>query len=156
MRDALFAEFYSIFIHEGIQFVVGLIMFVAGLSFIGGFIYHRDKKRQLTKKDTQTNSSMGGKVMKTAKFGGSSLADGEQFKKVAKIIQADSERKFIIVSAPGKRYDNDYKLTDLLIRFAKAYIEKDKYKSYFITIMDRFQKITEALGLSDDIIEEIE
>ncbi|HLR24145.1 MAG TPA: DUF2627 domain-containing protein [Pseudogracilibacillus sp.] len=61
MRDALFAEFYSIFIHEGIQFVVGLIMFVAGLSFIGGFIYHRDKKRQLTKKDIQTNSSMGEK-----------------------------------------------------------------------------------------------
>src|SRR5699024_2214270 len=62
----------------------------------------------------------------------------------------------IIVSAPGKRYDNDYKLTDLLIRFAKAYIEKDKYKSYFITIMDRLQKITEALGLSDDIMKEIE
>lgn len=94
--------------------------------------------------------------MKTAKFGGSSLADGEQFKKVANIIQADTERKFIIVSAPGKRYDNDYKLTDLLIRFAKAYIEKDKYKSYFITILDRFQKITESLGLSDDIINEIE
>src|SRR5699024_12545989 len=58
MRDALSAEFYSIFIHEGIKFVVGLIMFVAGLSFIGGFIYHRDKKHQLTRKYIQTNSSM--------------------------------------------------------------------------------------------------
>src|SRR5699024_12423988 len=61
MRYALFAEFFSIFIHEVIQFVVGLIMFVAGLSFIGGCIYHRYKKRQLTKKDIQTNSSMGEK-----------------------------------------------------------------------------------------------
>src|SRR5699024_12324510 len=61
-----------------------------------------------------------------------------------------------IVSAPGNRYDNDSKLTALLIRFAKAYIEKDKYKSYFITIMDRLQKITEALGLSGDIMKEIE
>src|SRR5699024_3033286 len=94
--------------------------------------------------------------MKTAKFGGSSLADGEQFKKVANIIQADSERKFIIVSAPGKRYDNDYKLTDLLIRIAKTYIEKDKYKCYFITIMGRLQKIIEALCLSDDSMKERE
>lgn len=49
MRDALFAEVHPILFHEGIQFVIGLIMFLGGLAFIGGFIYHRDKKRQLVK-----------------------------------------------------------------------------------------------------------
>lgn len=49
MRDALFADVYSILINEVVQFIVGLIMFIAGLAFIGGFIYHRDKKRQLVK-----------------------------------------------------------------------------------------------------------
>jgi len=47
MRDALFNEVYSLLFHEGIQFAVGLIMFLGGLAFIGGFIYHRDKKRNL-------------------------------------------------------------------------------------------------------------
>jgi len=49
MRDALFNEVYTILMNAGVQFVVGLIMFIFGLSFIGGFIYHRDKKRNLLK-----------------------------------------------------------------------------------------------------------
>jgi len=56
MRDALFAEVYPILGNEGIQFVVGLIMFIGGLAFIGGFIYHRDKKRHLVK-DRSNKSS---------------------------------------------------------------------------------------------------
>lgn len=59
MRDSLFAEFYAIFINESIQFIIGLIMFLAGLSFVGGFIYHRDKKRQLLKKDAQQKKMEG-------------------------------------------------------------------------------------------------
>ena len=51
----------------------------------------------------------------TAKFGGSSLADAAQFKKVKEIILADPARRFIVVSAPGKRFDGDVKVTDLLI-----------------------------------------
>lgn len=47
MRDALFSDFYPIFLHIGIQFVVGFIMFAAGLAFIGGFLYNRDKKKNL-------------------------------------------------------------------------------------------------------------
>lgn len=47
MRDALFSDFYPIFFHIGIQFVIGFIMFVAGLAFIGGFLYNRDKKKNL-------------------------------------------------------------------------------------------------------------
>ncbi len=94
--------------------------------------------------------------MKVAKFGGSSLANAEQFRKVGNIIKEDKDRKFIVVSAPGKRHDLDYKMTDLLIDLAEAYIEKDKYKSYYITILDRFTKIVSELGLSEDLVTDIE
>ena len=49
MRDALFAEVSPILFNEIIQFIIGFIMFAIGLAFIGGFIYHRDKKKQLIK-----------------------------------------------------------------------------------------------------------
>lgn len=94
--------------------------------------------------------------MKVAKFGGSSVADASQFKKVAEIIKDDSTRKFIIVSAPGKRHEHDYKMTDLLIELGNAFINKDKYKSYFITIMDRFTKIISELGLDESLSKQIE
>lgn len=53
MRDALFVEVTPIFFNEIIQFIIGFILFAVGLAFIGGFIYHRDKKRQLVKKRSQ-------------------------------------------------------------------------------------------------------
>ena len=53
--------------------------------------------------------------MKVAKFGGSSLAFGKQLEKVYNIVLSDPERKVIVVSAPGKRYSDDIKVTDLLI-----------------------------------------
>ncbi|MDL4841607.1 DUF2627 domain-containing protein [Aquibacillus rhizosphaerae] len=49
MRDALFGEFFFLFFHSIIQFIFGLFIFLAGLAFIGGFILHRDRKRNLTK-----------------------------------------------------------------------------------------------------------
>lgn len=49
MRDALFNEFYFIFFNVVIQFIIGLILFSGGLAFIGGFIVHRDRKRQKDK-----------------------------------------------------------------------------------------------------------
>lgn len=52
MRDALFKEVYTILYHEGIQFALGLVLFIAGLTFIGGFIYYRDKKRNLVEERT--------------------------------------------------------------------------------------------------------
>lgn len=94
--------------------------------------------------------------MKVCKFGGSSLADANQFIKVANIIKEDAKRKFIVVSAPGKRHDQDFKITDLLIELGTAYINKEKYKSYYITIMDRFAKIIKDLTLDDRLIKEIE
>lgn len=94
--------------------------------------------------------------MKVAKFGGSSLADAQQFRKVANIIKQDKNRKFIVVSAPGKRHDHDFKITDLLIQLGTAYIKEEKYKSYYITIIDRFTKIIEDLNLPESIFSEIE
>ncbi|WP_163537726.1 DUF2627 domain-containing protein [Gracilibacillus sp. YIM 98692] len=49
MRDAFFGELTFIFFHVIIQFIVGLILFIGGLCFIGGFILHRDRKRKLVK-----------------------------------------------------------------------------------------------------------
>ncbi|WP_404453327.1 DUF2627 domain-containing protein [Oceanobacillus kapialis] len=49
MRDALFSEFYPLFLHIGVQFIVGLLFFIAGLGFIGGFIVYRDRKKQKKK-----------------------------------------------------------------------------------------------------------
>ena len=54
------------------------------------------------------------KETKVVKFGGSSLADANQFKKVADIILADSARRFVVASAPGKRFVEDIKVTDML------------------------------------------
>ena len=54
--------------------------------------------------------------IKGAKFGGSSLADENQFRKVKKIIDADPDRRYIVPSAPGKRFSEDIKITDMLYR----------------------------------------
>ena len=54
--------------------------------------------------------------MKVVKFGGSSLANAEQFKKVGDIIRADKTRRFVVPSAPGKRFPGDTKVTDLLYK----------------------------------------
>ena len=55
-----------------------------------------------------------GKIMKVVKFGGSSMADAGQYRKIRDILLADPERKVVIVSAAGKRFSGDHKLTDLL------------------------------------------
>lgn len=54
-----------------------------------------------------------------AKFGGTSLSGGEQFRRVRAIIEKDPRRRYIVVSAPGKRYAEDEKITDLLYRAAR-------------------------------------
>ena len=53
-------------------------------------------------------------MIKITKFGGSSVADAGQFKKVKRIIEADEGRRFVVVSAAGKRNSEDNKITDLL------------------------------------------
>ena len=55
--------------------------------------------------------------MKVVKFGGSSLASASQLQKVLNIVKSDENRKFVVVSAPGKRDNNDTKVTDALIQY---------------------------------------
>ena len=52
--------------------------------------------------------------IKVVKFGGSSLADAAQFQKVAKIVKQDPARRYVVASAPGKRFAEDIKITDML------------------------------------------
>ena len=53
-------------------------------------------------------------MKKVVKFGGSSLASAEQFRKVGDIIRADEDRRYVVPSAPGKRFSKDIKVTDML------------------------------------------
>ena len=64
-------------------------------------------------------------MKKVVKFGGSSLASAEQFKKVGDIIRADESRKYVVPSAPGKRFNSDTKVTDMLYQCYEL-AEKDK------------------------------
>ncbi|EDS77719.1 aspartate kinase [Clostridium botulinum C str. Eklund] len=86
-----------------------------------------------------------------AKFGGSSLASAEQFEKVKKIVMEDSNRKYIVPSAPGKRNDKDYKVTDLLY-LCHAHVEnRISFDDVFKIIDERYKEIVKDLGLSMDI-----
>lgn len=92
--------------------------------------------------------------MKVVKFGGSSLADAHQFKKVKDIILSDEQRKVIVVSAPGKRFKSDNKITDLLY-LCHAHVKYGvSYDTIFNTIKERFEEINEALGLGVDLNKE--
>ncbi|MBQ4227266.1 MAG: hypothetical protein II697_03610 [Clostridia bacterium] len=91
----------------------------------------------------------------TAKFGGSSLADAAQFKKVREIILSDPARRFIVVSAPGKRFDGDIKVTDLLIEaWEKARAGQD-FDGLLTRIGERFDEIARGTGTPFDVQSEL-
>lgn len=95
-------------------------------------------------------------MYKVCKFGGSSLASGEQIRKVCDIMLSDSSRRVLVVSAPGKRTRDDIKVTDLLIAMGNARINgysADKEKQ---AVLDRFSRIAEELELKNNIVDEIE
>lgn len=94
--------------------------------------------------------------MKVAKFGGTSLADAKQIKKVTNIITSDPERKVIIVSAPGKRHDNDMKVTDLLIELGEKRLNNEDVQDVLQFIVERYRDIATELGLDEHIVETIE
>lgn len=89
--------------------------------------------------------------MKVAKFGGSSVADANQFKKVKKIIQSDKTRQVVVVSAAGKSINEPIKVTDMLIELEKELESDLDYQSLFTDISNRFIKIRNDLGLKLDI-----
>ena len=90
-------------------------------------------------------------MLKVLKFGGSSMADAKQFEKVKSIVQADPSRKVVVVSAAGKRFSDDHKLTDLLY-LCHAHL---KYgvacDSVFDMIRSRYMEIRDELGLKTDL-----
>lgn len=94
--------------------------------------------------------------MNVAKFGGSSLADAGQIKKVASIITADTDRKIIVVSAPGKRSGEDTKVTDLLIHLGETALAGEDTTEALHLVVERFRSITEELGLSEEMLTIIE
>src|SRR5699024_3224611 len=94
--------------------------------------------------------------MKVARFGGSSLASFEQVNKVVQIIKADDARRFIVVSAPGKRNANDTKVTDLLLQSHQARHEKNSPEPYVQKIMARYQEIGQLFHVDASIFSIIE
>ena len=85
--------------------------------------------------------------IKVAKFGGSSVADGIQLTKTKQIIEADPDRRYIVVSAPGKRFDGDNKITDLLY-LCKTHMDHNlPYDQVFQVVTDRFMAVELNLGV---------
>lgn len=93
--------------------------------------------------------------MKVVKFGGSSLASGEQLTKVLNIVVSDPTRKIVVVSAPGKRYSDDIKVTDFLIECAEKHLANENADKVFDTIIDRYASIVKELSIPFDIVETI-
>ena len=94
--------------------------------------------------------------MKVCKFGGTSLASAEQIKKVCDIVVSDSNRKVVVVSAPGKRYSDDTKVTDLLIQLANSLISNNNAEEELKAVVERYRDIAEGLNLTNEIICDIE
>lgn len=95
-------------------------------------------------------------MVKVVKFGGSSLASAEQFKKVGNIIRAEESRRFVVPSAPGKRFSDDTKVTDMLY---KCYAEAEAGKSFdkqLKAIEERYNEIIKGLGLKLSLKEQFE
>ena len=90
-------------------------------------------------------------MLKVLKFGGSSMADARQFEKVKSIVQADPARRVVIVSAAGKRFSDDHKLTDLLY-LCHAHLKYGvSCDNVFDMIRSRYMEIRDDLGLQTDL-----
>ena len=90
-------------------------------------------------------------MLKTVKFGGSSLADAAQFRKCAAIVHSDASRRYVVVSAPGKRNWNDIKITDLLYRCCDAANKGLDFSDSFRMVRERYCEIVRELGLDLDL-----
>ena len=94
--------------------------------------------------------------MKVCKFGGSSLANAAQINKVMDIVLADPTRRIVVVSAPGKRFDGDTKVTDLLIALADAALKGENTDRQFGAVVERYAEIAQELNLGEEIVRRIE
>ena len=92
---------------------------------------------------------------KVCKFGGSSLADANQFRKVADIINSDPLRRYVVASAPGKRSGADTKVTDMLYRCYDLAAAGEDFEEQLAAIEQRFASIMEELGITMPLKREI-
>ena len=93
---------------------------------------------------------------KVCKFGGSSLADGKAVQAVSNVLKRDGERRYILPSAPGKRFQGDVKVTDLLYAYFRFCSASDKRADgVFEEICARFEEIADPFGLSAYAREEL-
>lgn len=93
---------------------------------------------------------------KVVKFGGSSLADANQFRKVADIVLADPDRRFVVASAPGKRFKEDTKITDMLYACYDKAAKGEDFTADFSAIEKRYNDIISELGLDISLDSEFE
>ena len=94
--------------------------------------------------------------MKVCKFGGTSVANASQIQKVADILLADQTRRFVVVSAPGKRYENDVKVTDLLIQLGLSVLKGENIEAALKLVLDRYREIASDLKIEAPIMQVIE
>lgn len=90
-------------------------------------------------------------MWKVSKFGGSSLSDAQQIRKVCNIIVSDPGRRLVVVSAPGKRFPGDSKVTDMLISLANAHLDGLDASGEFRQVLKRFEDLIDGLGLGSDM-----
>lgn len=95
-------------------------------------------------------------MKKVVKFGGSSLASAEQFKKVGKIIREDTARRYVVPSAPGKRFSSDTKVTDMLYQCYGAAESGKEFKPMLEKIAARYNEIIQGLGLKLSLNDEFD
>ena len=93
-------------------------------------------------------------MKKVVKFGGSSLANAEQFQKVGDIIRSDESRRYVVPSAPGKRFSADTKVTDLLYAFYDKAEAGEDFSDILTEIKSRFYEIIKGLNLDLSLEEE--
>ena len=86
-------------------------------------------------------------MKKVVKFGGSSLANAEQFQKVGKIIRSEESRRYVVPSAPGKRFNGDTKVTDMLYACYEAAEAGEEFSGKLQAIKERFEEIIKGLSL---------
>ena len=94
--------------------------------------------------------------LKVLKFGGTSLCDADHFRRVAEIIKSDPSRRYVVVSAPGKRFLGDSKVTDLLYRCYSIALEDGDITEVYEEIKERYNSIISDLGLDIDLTEYFE
>ena len=91
-----------------------------------------------------------------AKFGGTSLASAEQFQKIRRIVNDDPARRFLVASAPGKRFETDIKVTDLLLRCSEAAETGEDFEPALAGVAERYREIIAGLGLDFPLDAEID